>query len=251
MKIKTKTHPINLPKYLYLTVLTAIFLLSSCSTIETKFPIPTPSAKPAKINDRLTQLSKINNIKMKGHINITHPQKNGNLFARFEYNTIDSLRIQFKDLIGRKIALLRMNNDRYHLWLQRKGEHLRGEKLPTDYSYLTISNQLTISELRKILLGLPLSREYHQTLEDSSNNIINYVSANKLNAKYKVDEKQNYIKRINLYENKELVGKILYKKYILNCDSLITSHSIIENNQNPFKIEINLSNFNYAVLASS
>ena len=100
-------------------------------------------------------------------------------------------------------------------------------------------------------MGLPLSREYHQTLEDSSNNIINYVSANKLNAKYKVDEKQNYIKRINLYENKELVGKILYKKYILNGDILLPSHIIIENIQNPFKIEINLSNFNYAVLASS
>jgi len=236
-------------KYLNIFVILVLIYLSSCSVKPAKI-VPEPIvSRECKINDRYKQLSKLVNIKMDGHINISQTHKNGNLFAKLEYNTIDSLQIQFKDLIGRKLAHLTMNNDHFHLWLQRKNEHMEGKKLPGNYSYLTIDNKLSVSEFRKILLGIPISDSYHQSLEDSVNNIITYKSARKLTARYKVDEKENYVEKITFYDSNKKVARVLYKEYKLNGNILLPSKLILENITNPVRIEINLSDFNFETLA--
>ena len=236
-------------KYISFIALSVLIYLSSCSVKPAKIVPEQIVSRECKINNRYKQLSRLSNIKMDGHINISQPHKNGNMFAKLEYNTIDSLQIQFKDLIGRKLAHLTMNDNQFHLWLQRKNEHMEGEKLPPNYSYLTIDNKLSVSEFRKILLGIPISDSFHQSLEDSVNNIINYESARKLTARYKVDEKENYVAKITFYDSSKKVARVLYKEYKLNGNILLPSKLILENITNPVRIEINLSDFSFETLA--
>lgn len=253
LQIKQPHHKYLSKISFFLVGILLLILLSGCSQIKTT-DIENAQEYRAdqhyKINARHDQLSKLKNIKMDGHINVIHPQQKGNLFAKFEYNTIDSLKIQLKDIIGRKIALLRMNDDKFHLWLQRKNERLEGQELPADYSYLTLNNQLTIGELRRILLGIPINDSLQNKDDNPSQNIITYQSNNKLNAKYKIDKHQNYIKKITFSHEQEIVGKILYKKYQYNGNVLLPSRIVIENVQNPIKIEIKLSNFTFETLVS-
>ena len=185
---------------------------------------------------------------MNGHIDITHPHKNANMFAKFKYNSIDSLKIQFKDLIGRKIALLDMNMDNYHLWLQRQDQRMEGNRLPDNYSYFTLDNRLSMSELRRILLGIPISEESKGTVADN-NEIIKYSSTHGLKALYEVDNNHNYIKKVSFYNRDNLVGKVIYKEYKYSGNFLLPSQIIIENIQNPIKIEIKLSHFKFDTLA--
>jgi len=243
-----KEYRINSPifkKLLPLITIITTLTLFNCSQVETQQDFREVVTSSCKIGDRVSSFRNLGDIKMKGHINISHPQENGSFFGDFQYNSLDSLHIQFRDLLGRQLAQLDLYNNNFALWLQREDRHLKGQKLPPSYSYLTLDNRLTISELRKILLGIPVSDSIIKTDNKDSSEVTNFISDKNLVAASKLNKSEKYIKRVVFKDNKSQVGKILYTEYENRSNILIPSKIIIENYKGPYKVRIKITQINF------
>ena len=135
-----------------------LFLFCIVIVIQNKNCIPLHNEEPVKLPDIIKNEAKYKNISslyIKGNITIYSPDKKGKLYAGFVYKFPDSLRIQLRDPIGRKQALLSFMDEEFELWLQRENRKLGRDELSDDFS-LFVFNQLKLKEIRRLFLGRPL-----------------------------------------------------------------------------------------------
>ncbi|MBN2281900.1 MAG: hypothetical protein JXQ65_15055 [Candidatus Marinimicrobia bacterium] len=101
---------------------------------------------------------------MKGNLIITSGENEGKLNATFDYIMPDTLVIQFRDVLGRKQALMSLAGENFELWMQRENRKLGREEIPDEFS-LFVLKTLKLDQIRQLFLGLPLvSRDSSQAV---------------------------------------------------------------------------------------
>ena len=142
----------KLIRLIYYTIIPGL-ILQGCSVISTR---TITDEVPVQLSRTLNSpsLSEILQfLSLDARIEIDTPDGDLLLFANISYNSIDTLTIQFKDPLKRKLAKLDVFNDEFNFWLQRQGKYYSGVdwlELPIGYPVPLIP----IQDISRILIGL-------------------------------------------------------------------------------------------------
>jgi hypothetical protein len=97
---------------------------------------------------------KLKTLNFDATITLTTSTSELQLFAAITYHSLDTLSIQLKDPLKRKLAKIEINNGEFQLWLQREGKYYSGLEWPDlkiDYEI----PEIPVAYLPAILIGLP------------------------------------------------------------------------------------------------
>jgi len=171
MKDLNKNFLNKIIRLIYHTIIPGL-ILQGCSVISTRTitdDVPVQLSRPLNspsLSETLQFLS------LDARIEIDTPDGDLLLFADISYNNIDTLMIQFKDPLKRKLAKLDVFNDEFNFWLQRQGKYYSGVdwlELPKEYGFPLIP----IQDISRILIGLvPIKSQ-----STSVNSSVSYQSA--------------------------------------------------------------------------
>ena len=151
MKFVANFH-IKLIRLIYYTIIPGL-ILQGCSVISTR---TITDDAPVQLSRNLNSPSlseTLQFLSLDARIEIDTPDGDLLLFANISYNSIDTLTIQFKDPLKRKLAKLDVFNDEFNFWLQRQGKYYSGVdwlELPIGYPVPLIP----IQDISRILIGL-------------------------------------------------------------------------------------------------
>jgi len=168
-------------RLIYCTIIPGI-ILQGCSVISTRI---ITDDEPIQLSHTLNSPSlseTLQFLSFDARIEIDTPDGDLLLFANISYNNIDTLTIQFKDPLKRKLAKLDVFNDEFNFWLQRQGKYYSGvewPELPISYHIPLIP----IQDISRILIGLvPVKSQsvsYRSTFDDYKRMTkIDFVSKN-------------------------------------------------------------------------
>jgi len=217
MKFLNKKLNNSLRRYFFLILF--LFTLNQCSLIS--------HSPHIQIKDQIDMelYNSVSGISFNGNINIDAPENSGRLFTKFTYDTLDTLFIQFRDPIARKVALMKFKGNEFLLWLQRENKRFDMENIPSDYSIFLLDN-LSLNEIRKIFIGKPIFFYDNHHNNANQDSIISYTEKGLKSISF-FDKNHKGIERINLYNNDTLSTIIEYDDYI-NCNGIdFPSHVLI------------------------
>ena len=159
----------------------------------------------SNLRDNEKKIEQLASISIRGNIIINAPTNAGKLYANFLFQQPDSLKIQFRDPIGRKQALMSFFDEKFELWLQREKKHLGRDEIPADFS-LFIFRELSLSDIRKLFLGRPLF-DFLTMAEKREENGINSITqkGTKIITKFYPEKT---IKSVEIFSEKEKLSSI-------------------------------------------
>lgn len=171
MKDLNKNFLNKITRLIYYTIIPGL-ILQGCSVISTRTITDEVPVQLSRILNYPSLSETLQFLSFDARIEIDTPDNNLLLFANISYNNIDTLTIQFKDPLKRKLAKLDVFNDEFNFWLQRKGKYYSGTEwpeLPKEYSFPLIP----VKDISRILIGLvPIKSQ-----SASINSSVSYQSA--------------------------------------------------------------------------
>lgn len=199
-----KNSPGNLIHLLILIVAVG-FILPECShsfTLKKGLPATSNTIITGITGEKSLLHEKLKTLNLDAVITLTTATAELQLFAEVTYHSLDTLSIQLKDLLKRKLAKIEISNSEYQLWLQREAKYYSGLEWPD----LTLDYEIPkipIAYLPAILIGLtPLT----QNLTSASPAITYQYIYNKLHlldSLTALEEKQPIMK-IHFYNYQQL-----------------------------------------------
>ncbi len=229
----------NYLKYKLTILVTSIIIISyGCSVIEN-----IPDYSDQEIRQQLsTREQKIQNLKRleaQAAIHLQTTKQSGSLYAHLAFLTLDTLQIQFRDPLGRKMAKLDLFNNEYDLWLQRRRQHYSGRDLPDDYA-ATVFGRLTPREARQLLLGVSNFSPDNPVQNDT----IRSHSINDLNVCIILYQHSPRIKEIQFRNaNRKVLLSVFYQNYRSSDGLALPTDVWIRATEIPFVLRMRLSSF--------
>ncbi len=225
-------------KYLLFSLLYLSFYLSQCSNVFLFKPKP-ETLQSKMFWERVRVLNFSKNLSAICHFNYISNENKGRAIAKLNYHTIDSLNILLRDPLGRKVATLNFLGDEYYLQLLRERKFYNGKELPDPYNSMNIS-RVSFSDLRKILLAIPIFNYSEKTLKPGK--IVKSVTDNGLlvNSFFKINSV--ILEKIVIFtEKNEPLTTVFYEKYQVT-DGIIMPKSIkIISHDNHFNLDLHFS----------
>ena len=205
-----------------LLVLPFLLILSNCALY-----VSQKINQEYDLSDNDAKFNTVSKLVMKGNVTIDTRESNGKLNVTYNYNMPDSLLIQFRDVLGRKQALMSFLDEEFELWLQRENKRFKRNEIPDNFS-LFVFDELSLKEIRRLFLGLPI-----------------VSSENRNNIKIKLYE-SGLTQRIEILDkNEELSSIFIYSNYQLNDEIYLpTSIQIIDLNKG---IELKIKLYHFSV----
>lgn len=212
-----------------------LLLLVNCAPVSVK---KEQSAFDFHRNEKNIQSLKSLNIK--SNISINTPDSDGKLYANFDFYFPDSLKIQFRDPLGRKQALMRFCGEEFELWLQRENQRFGRNEIPKDFS-LFVFEELELKEIRDLFLGRPLfkiysgkKRKWANPMKISKNSEISILTH--LNS-------DNTIRRVEIMKNNEISTIVVYTQWSRVDDIFLPENLQIIDLNRSIELQIKLYHF--------
>ncbi len=212
IKLK-RNYPAEQFNLIFLSIFIVLYF-SQCSV--TPDPL---RGKKVDIIANQKKLETISHIEAKGNVVIHSTQNDGKLNAGFRYVMPDTLLIQFRDIIGRKQALMGFRDDDFELWLQRKNKRYGRGEIPGQYS-LFVFEELTLSEIRKLFIGSPLFTEddiqtqnnkvFAISRSDNQTKLVSYIAPNGLLRRVEIYDLMNQLSSVFNYADYQRYDEIYF-----------------------------------------
>jgi len=168
---------------IYYTIIPGL-ILQGCSVISTRTITDEVPVQLSRTLNSPSLSETLHFLSLDARIEIDTPDDDLLLFANISYNNIDTLTIQFKDPLKRKLAKLDVFNDEFNFWLQRQGKYYSGVEwleLPKEYSFPLIP----VKDIPRILIGLVPIKSQPVSYRSIFDNHKRLIKMNILNKKSK------------------------------------------------------------------
>jgi len=214
-----------------------VIILPGCAVIKT-LPVYSDQEIRQQLKAHNQNIQSLEYLEAQVAIQLQTPDQKGALYANLSFLTLDTLQMQFRDVLGRKVAKLDLFNNHYDLWLQRRGQHYSGSELPHDYR-TTVFAKLTPREVRQLLLGGSTF-----TLDNRiQNDTIRSYSKNKLEVCIVLFKNSARIREIQfLNAQKNTLLKVLYQDFQSSNGVMLPTEVTMHAVEIPFEIRMHLSN---------
>lgn len=156
------------------------------------------------------QFNNISFLNVKSNIIIKSNNGDGKLYAGFDYSFPDTLKIQFRDPIGRKQALMRFTDEEFMLWLQRENKRYNRTEIPEEFS-LFVFQELDLKNIRKLFLGRPLFEVNRKSNRSLSDTIVQKLKENLQATTYLNNDKT--IRRVEISQGDDISSIIIYSNW--------------------------------------
>lgn len=170
-------------RLIYYTIIPGL-ILQGCSVISTRTITDEVPVQLSRTLNSLSLSETLQFLSFDARIEIDTSDDDLLLFANISYNNIDTLTIQFKDPLKRKLAKLDVFNDEFNFWLQRQGKYYSGTEwpeLPIEYSFPLIP----VQDISRILIGLVPVKSQPVSYQSIFDNHKRLIKTNILNKKSK------------------------------------------------------------------
>jgi len=139
----------------------------------------------------------VSKLVMKGNVIIDSHDGDGKLNATFDFEMPDTLKIQFRDVLGRKQALMSFHDENFLLWLQRENKRYNRDEIPDSFS-LFVFDELSLANIRRLFLGLPVNDD----------NIKTELNESGLTQRVEIIDDNNELSSIFIYSDYQLKDEI-------------------------------------------
>ena len=160
-----------------------------------------------------------------------------------QFRTIDTLIVQVKDPMGRKLARMEFFKDEFALLMQRTGEFFSGHELEfpsVDTKFPVMSPRC----LRNLMLGLYVSGDKGSIDIEELGSVNEIPDESGFKVEYNLRSNPVEVSKAKFVSIKDKSGfAVIYRNYLKLDDYRIPSEIILENLYEEEKIKIHLSHF--------